>query len=342
MSGDSTANEKMPGSAQVTVSQVAGRVLEQLSTSSWLPSGVIVATAVLNYELVSNQGSLESAISDIGQATLPQLLLFIASLTLTTVLAQAFEFEAIRFLEGYWNGAIGSRPWMIGTRYQRRRRRTMTEAIAASKAAVAESVRAVLNAEEPGLGDYFRDRFLCLPIRKRIRRFETRCNKINWAEVADPELVSRYFANSRRPSRWFPTDEAELLPTTLGNVMKRYEELAAEAEGGDGDIEGIVHRTYSNWPEHMRHEYDSFRSRINVYCTLALVFFVAGTAEAGLLAVDGVTKPLAYPAVMLAGSWVAYRASIASAFGLGKALVDGVSTQTIARPTIPVQLSLAV
>lgn len=336
---------------QTTLSHVAGRILDQLSLSSWLPSGVIVSVAVLNYEILSNDGSLMAAVQDITSSTFPQLLMFVGALTLTTVIAQAFEFEAIRFLEGYWNRQASSVVWRIGMRRQLWRRARMRKAISRTKEAVADSVRAKLSMSDAAFGNYFHDRFLLVRAqnastspdidKKTLEEFARRYAGTEWTTRADPATLARYFAASRQIARWFPASASEMLPTTLGNVMKRYEELAVEAEGGAGDVEGIVHRTYADWPVHLREEYDSFRGRLNVYCTLVLAFAVIGGLEIALVFADGVALPGLYPAAMFFASWVSYRAAVASAFGLGKALADGVAA---ARPrmTAPVQMKLAV
>jgi putative transposase len=88
--------------ARETLSQLIARILDQLSVSAWLPAAALVFMFLLVGSLRHADGDLNKAIAAIGDLDLAPLVLLLGALILSTMLTQAFEFEAIRLLEGYW------------------------------------------------------------------------------------------------------------------------------------------------------------------------------------------------------------------------------------------------
>jgi hypothetical protein len=57
---------------------------------------------LLIWNVRTADGSLAKAIEHISEMNLASFVLLLGAVILTTVITQAFEFEAIRLLEGYW------------------------------------------------------------------------------------------------------------------------------------------------------------------------------------------------------------------------------------------------
>src|SRR5262249_21478237 len=85
------------------VSQFITKVLNQLSLSAWLPSALFVGTAFLLLEVHSQKvANIGDAITALTNKTLGTIIVLVFALVLGTMITQAFEFAAIRCLEGYW------------------------------------------------------------------------------------------------------------------------------------------------------------------------------------------------------------------------------------------------
>src|ERR1039457_6407172 len=78
------------------ISEFIGKVLDQLSLSAWLPAAMLVGVGALLI-VMHGQGQLNPAAAIMGltKAPLGILVVLLFSLVLTTMIAQAFGFEAI-------------------------------------------------------------------------------------------------------------------------------------------------------------------------------------------------------------------------------------------------------
>jgi hypothetical protein len=103
--------------AAATLSQLLARILQQLSLSAWLPSAALVLLLGFVFELGSvldaphAKGShhahdagyaVGQAFGQLGRIGASGLVLMLATVVVLTMLTQAFTFESIRVLEGYW------------------------------------------------------------------------------------------------------------------------------------------------------------------------------------------------------------------------------------------------
>jgi hypothetical protein len=99
--GESPASrDGAPNRAGETLTQLLARIFDQLSISSWLPSVFVVTAAVFYGNLAGNDGSIEETFDSVAHMGAGPIALLVGAVVLTTVLTQAFEFEAIRVLEG--------------------------------------------------------------------------------------------------------------------------------------------------------------------------------------------------------------------------------------------------
>jgi hypothetical protein len=254
------------------LSAFAARVLNQLSLSAWLPGSVFAAGLTM---LVVFRGNRDLDVARAMPDTAPDLwalaLLSVPALVLATLLTQAFSFEAIRMLEGYWyrRGPAG---WAARHLIRRQARRKQNVAqrrkrlsLKAFDAAVgpwleresAETIR-VLRAqasEEP------------LPTSlsltpDQLDHLET----LSWDEYCTPWEL-RQIEGLDMLEREYPEDN-RILPTRLGNIIRTAEDRLA---GAEDDIETIVLRRRESMPQRVRIQHDQFRVRLDMYCTLALV-----------------------------------------------------------------------
>ena len=85
-----------------TLSQFLARILDQLSVSAWLPAAILVTYIVVAACLRDACGQFHKALATLTSLNAATIILITGSVILTTTLTQAFEFEAIRVLEGYW------------------------------------------------------------------------------------------------------------------------------------------------------------------------------------------------------------------------------------------------
>ena len=95
------AAESLPaGSPQESLSQLIARILDQLSVSAWLPAAALVFS-LLFLGTLHVKKDVSKTIHDITRINAASLALLVGGVVITTMLTQAFEFEAIRLLEGY-------------------------------------------------------------------------------------------------------------------------------------------------------------------------------------------------------------------------------------------------
>ena len=329
------------GKVTETLSQFIARVLNQLSLSAWLPA----AALVLLLTFVVDLGSALDAPTHAAQASSPvvralksiagisiggALLLFIAVVVLTMV-TQAFSFGAIRVLEGYW-GTSRTVEWFAQWRCSRHRRRcrqlrsrlrkltreawegtqkkiqkendrllrrgeqveATPNVVAAMRAAVLQRDRQVeLNADEQALFDELRGR---------------------WQEWAPAEALRRRVNVQKRLDDY--PDVRRILPTKLGNVLRRHEDKT-----GADHVETFVQEAFDVLPPSMKAEHDEQRTRLDLYCSMV---FVLGTVTAIAVArfVAGHLPYSIYALVIgLTGMSLMYRAAVGSARAYGGLLL---------------------
>jgi hypothetical protein len=110
-----------------------------------------------------------------------------------------------------------------------------------------------------------------------------------------------------------------LLPTRLGNVLRAAEDDLPLRD--DEDLEGFVIRHHDQLPSSIKDEHKDYRTRLDMYCCLVLVFAalvpLAISLLIGLSPTWGVGLFAAAYAIM---AYVSYEAAIASARGYGQAL----------------------
>jgi hypothetical protein len=325
-------------SAKETLSQFVARVLDQLSLSAWLPSAALVLLLVVLFQLGAAldddpppDGPLDAlgqAFEGIGDMRLGAAILLVIAVVVLTMVTQAFSFEAIRVLEGYWgtNTAVEALAFRrcehhrkVRARLDRQHEERMK---AAWPAAEAEIQRKQQVAVELGSKVYF-TRKMISALRSQTLGEMTKVElspkqekivaNTDWREHAVPEDVRRLVNLERRLSD-FPIPE-RILPTALGNVLRHFEDKLERPS-----VETFVQEVFDTLPFSLRVEHDEQRTRLDLYCSMVVVFgAVTAVAAARLLDARGYLAGSV--ATGLVGMLVTYRAAVASARAYGGLLL---------------------
>jgi hypothetical protein len=282
---------------------------------------------------VHEQGNLDlaSAIKDLTSSRpVGFLVVVLFSIVVAATLTQAFAFELIRLLEGYW-GATAAALLLTKAGVARHRRavtvarRTMRQ----RRNRAFESACRVLDTEA-GYGPTvvqlirWRDAGSVRNARPNAsRELRRQAQRINWRDHAPAALLA---SEDRWRARLNDYPEASrLLPTRLGNVLRASED-ALRTDGHD--LEGLVMRRYGRIPPRLMLRHDEFRDRLEMYCVLVAAFLALAFASIPLLlgtVRDGSryahwTPPVVGASLFIGLAWVSYRAAISSARGYGSVL----------------------
>ena len=98
---DSDASAAFPSG----ISAFIARVLAQLTLSAWLPAAFLTAGGAILLQFRSaRSANLLNAVRELTADPVQVLVIIIPLLVIAAVVTQAFSFQAIRALEGYWPG----------------------------------------------------------------------------------------------------------------------------------------------------------------------------------------------------------------------------------------------
>jgi hypothetical protein len=275
--------------AAQTLSQFIARVLNQLSLSAWLPAAALVLALVYVFQLgavlgdsnaPSGSTALSATAQRIGDTSIGGAVVIVAAIIVLTVVTQAFSFEAIRTLEGYWGtieiveGLAGRRRAHFATKKER-----LDDAYQSLTNAAWDTARTVLSERQARLhtqrlsAAQLREQAIYTPnvlalVESRIRGQEPtfratkqereKARSIRWEEEADPELLRR------RVNVDYPVSN-RTLPTRVGNILKAHEDAARQP-----DIESFVQRVFDDLPVSLQMDHDEQRTRLDLYCSIGL------------------------------------------------------------------------
>jgi hypothetical protein len=323
----SAADHTSSGSADAQASGLSaflGRVFGQLSLSSWLPAAMFVGNAAVLVQLGRQANlSLAEAIEHLTGQPLGVVIVLAFALVLTAMIAQAFEFELIRLLEGYTDSVPAVlHPLVAGRIRSHGRRRAGLERERGSLEREAFLSARLTMRVLPGYDrrdlDVLEDRIFGIHVDDTELQ---RVAHLEWRVHAPAELLHRLEAVETRLDLY--PQPSRILPTRLGNALRAVEDrLPLE---GDENVEGFVLRHFDAAPGAIRQEHDDYRKRLEMYCTLSLIFvFLAGVAAWSFS-----RNPLSpwYTTAAAAGgylvlAWISYEAAVASAKGLSGALLE--------------------
>lgn len=317
-----------PDSAEATkgVSAFLGRVLDQLSITSWMPSVFLVGNAAV---LLAMSGQAAPSVGGAIEALMGMewgaVVVLLFSLVIAAVAIQAFEFESLRFFEGY------NRSWAM-KRFVERRIEDHQLGLAKLESSAWELqlrafASAQANAERKGLvtDSSVVDWDLAGKLVRRqpltdIERFLVRHGaRAKWLDLADAAILHRWDLVRAHLSEY--PEVHRILPTRLGNAMRAAEDSVNLPRGED--LEGFMIRNLDRLPSTIVIEHAAYRSRLEMYC--GLIWVLVGLAGLSIGCLWAATDPwlrMLVPLAYLIGVWPCYKAAIASALGFGQALKE--------------------
>ena len=312
------------GSSSLGLSQVLGKILQQLSISAWVPAAMLVGNGAVLLQLHANANyNIAEAVKELAGKPLGTIIILAFALILATVVTQAFEFEVIRFLEGYFDSANGLiqavMAWRIRRHEGKRDRLDRLLGVAntnARKQAVeqmkkfpgyAPEVLAYL-AESPAKHSKDYDEALA-----------QKAGALNWKRLAPPAARYRIDSTSARLAS-YPVKN-RILPTRLGNVLRAAEDTIELGEYEN--LEGYVVRHYDQLPEALQSQHKDYRTRLDMYCSLTLVFsMLAAISVVTLYNISPLWGMAIAVVVYVLMACLSYQAAIASARSYGLILQE--------------------
>ena len=317
------------------LSQFVARVLGQLTLGAWLPAALFVSVGALVTQFaIQGSVSLGPAISALLSDKWAFVILSVPVLVLATLVTQAFSFEAIRALEGYWTrrSPLAPASRVLINAHLHRKNKTRDRRLALSHQAFLVSRSAwleagfstqVVNALEKASLDLDNEPEQALLTAEELDTFE----HLNWRSKCSPSDMAK-IDDLGRIEEDYPADH-RVLPTRLGNVMRATEDRLF---GASDDLEGFALRQRDKASARVQLQHDEFRTRLDMYCTLVFVSILLATSSLAALGWSATHQPQWRPddtgwSIAIVGSllllaWVSYLAAIASARGYLTALVQ--------------------
>jgi hypothetical protein len=305
------------------LSQVLGKILQQLSISAWVPAAMLVGNGAVLLQLhAARNFNIAAAVKELTAKPLGTVIILAFALVLTTVVTQAFEFEVIRFLEGYFdsdNGLIQAiMAWRI-RRHEAKRKRfeiRLRDTTIDAREQAAQEMR-----QFPGYDLEMLDYLARMPA-KNSEEFDPgldeKVQSINWMMRA-PSAIRYRLASIDARFQSYP--RARLLPTRLGNVLRAAEDKVTRNRGEN--LQGFVIRHLDELPPALQSQHKEYRTRLDMYCCLTVAFSV-------LVAISVVVLRDATPIWGVLGAVViyallaclSYQAAIATARAYGLILLE--------------------
>jgi hypothetical protein len=262
---DSDASAASPSG----ISAFIARVLAQLTLSAWLPAAFLTAGGAILLQFRSaRSANLLNAVRELTADPVQVLVIIIPLLVIAAVVTQAFSFQAIRALEGYWPGGPVSFARTLMIRRHIHKKKAITKRrLAETEKALRTAMPAMLMSGIP------------FPIVKALEAYlsgkeppqltsEEREVAVStqWRSWCDAWRVAKvdHLMNEEES---YP-DTFRILPTKLGNLLRATEDQLRHT---DDDLQGYALRRYEMVPRQVQIQHDVYRTRLEMYCTLVFV-----------------------------------------------------------------------
>src|SRR5215217_187218 len=134
-----------------------------------------------------------------------------------------------------------------------------------------------------------------------------------WQQWAPAEVLRRR-TNVRTRLRDYPKP-SRILPTKLGNVLRRHEDDAGVTD------QTFVQQIFEGIPLLIKIEHDEQRTRLDLYCSMVFVVLVVTLVAVARFAAHHLSYAVFAAAIGLSAMWLMYRDGVASARAYGSLLV---------------------
>lgn len=336
------------GSAE-TLSQLLARILNQLSLSSWLPSAALTLSlaVVLQLGVVLDGSSstggprpsagpaVSAALGRVADISAAGLVLLGVAVVVLTMLTQAFAFEAIRVLEGFWGthrlGETAAR-WRCArhrakrTRLRGELREAMEGIWAAAAAGIADEDQRRIDGGDrarftPAMLNVVRARYLGKATKVRLTAKQEAVVAATDVEDYAPADLLRRLTNVNKRLADYPQDDVRVQPTLLGNVLRRHEDDSHDNDPGRRDVEMLVEEVFDQLPAGLQQAHDEQRGRLDLYCSMVMVCLSVAAVAVVRLGPAHAGWAAGAAAAGFLGAVVSYRAAVTSARYYGRLLV---------------------
>ncbi len=323
------------------LSAFVAKVLDQLSLSAWLPSAFLtVAGAFLLQFRAQRSLNLADAAASLTKHPATVLILAIPVLISATLVTQAFSFEAIRVLEGYWHRpGVASVARNLMIRWNVRRKSSLqTRRMKAHEKAFAHARPRLLRGNiAPEVVNALEARALGNKVPLLNPAQSAQFERMNWRSKCNAWELAR-IDHLLAAEENYPED-SRILPTRLGNLMRATED---DLSLGGEDLEGYALRQSDLVSDRIKQQHDQFRARLDMYCILVFVSGLLAVLTLALLLGRSINiwAILALFGGFAAVSFSSYQAAIASAKGYCVALkeMDRASRASMAFGRAPSQV----
>jgi hypothetical protein len=297
--------------------------------SAWLPSAALVLIVGFLFQLSAQVNphrsvgdAINLALAQVGKTSLAGVVLISLVIIVSTMITQAFSFEAIRLLEGYW-GTSARADRLAGARREtfEGRWKDLKARYEALVIRAWSDVEQSLPAHKPrftrAMSSKLRERITGSPSGRKLSAEQTgTVEEFDWEAEVDSEVL-RQLRGVEAQLADYPRETSRIMPTRLGNVLRRY-----ETETGADDIEGFVERVYHSLPFDLQLSHDEQRARLDVYCSMVFVLWFCALVAVARFGWWAWPYTLTLVGAAVLGSFVAYRAAVASARYYGSLLVS--------------------
>jgi hypothetical protein len=156
--------------------------------------------------------------------------------------------------------------------------------------------------------------------RRELQELEIQGRPLTRWEQRYPQLISKRQAEATRRLAELPYDDDRVLPTRLGNMLRRNEDLAGDRYGLDA-LE-VIPRLYPVAPPAMVELIEEARNEMDVMATFVLIWLIA--TGFGVYVLRDYGEWLLLPLLTYGLACVSYRASIVAAGLYGRTLIRAV------------------
>jgi hypothetical protein len=316
-------DDEPPGEAKNGLSQFAMRILDQLSLTSWLPATFLVGTSLFLFKLASMKPiDISRALEDLSNQNFGVLVVVFLGVVTSAMVIQAFEFSAIRTLEGYWPyffSRVGITRWRVGV-MGRKRKRALKKSRERLEAAFQEAQERLLAMEGVEWAVVRQLRELVLNPSPRMSadgEVVRAARQLEWQAFSAPRLLRAMEAAQRARDGWPAAHR--VMPTRLGNTLRSSEDrLNVGSEG----LRTYVIRHWHLLSSEQKRLHSRYRDRLDLYCEMVLVCSSLAVLSAAVFATGHRHWEPLFVAVALLGmlALVCYRAAIHAATAYGEML----------------------